>query len=53
MESEKSVADIESLTSDINDSNVAVKTGRNRKLWIILISLTLGRIVGKKYSEDF
>ena len=42
MESDKEVTDIESLPNDTNDSNVAVKTGNKRKLWIILISLTLG-----------
>ena len=53
MESEKEVTDIESLPCDKNDSNVAVKTGKNRKLWIILISLTLGKNIKKYYSKSF
>ena len=43
MESEKEVTDIESLASNTNTTNVAIKSGNNRKLWIILITLTLGR----------
>ena len=43
MESEKEHVDLESLTeSDSSDTNVTVNIGNNRKLWIILISLTLG-----------